>query len=147
MSILEKVIKKYRQMGLLGVFAAVFRKIFVDPLVRECKITKRRCIRYYLRKRYSYVIKKYKHYTPPVDTKGCSLEYDGVIWSMWWQGEKYCPKTIKLCLASIRKHCGSHKFILITKDNYREYINIPEDIIAKVNAGYISFTHLSDIIR
>ena len=66
---------------------------------------------------------------------------------MWWQGEENAPAIVKLCLASIRKHCGSHKFILITKDNIQEYLDLPEHIISKVNAGYISFTHLSDIVR
>ena len=66
---------------------------------------------------------------------------------MWWQGEDAAPTTVKLCFASIRRHRKSHKFIIITKDNYQEYLDLPEHIISKVNAGYISLTHLSDIIR
>ena len=66
---------------------------------------------------------------------------------MWWQGESNCPAVVKLCWASLRKHCGNHKVIIITKDNYKDYVTIPEYIISKVKAGYISFTHLSDIIR
>ena len=66
---------------------------------------------------------------------------------MWWQGEDNCPTVVKLCWASLRKHCGNHKVIIITKDNYKDYVTLPEYIISKVKAGYISFTHLSDIIR
>ena len=66
---------------------------------------------------------------------------------MWWQGEENCPKVIQLCRASLRRHCGNHKVIIITKDNYKDYVTLPEYIISKVNAGYISLTHLSDIIR
>ena len=71
----------------------------------------------------------------------------GVIWSMWWQGEENCPEVVKLCWASMRKHCGSHKLIIITKDNYQDYVTIPEYILAKVEAGSLLLAHLADIIR
>ena len=66
---------------------------------------------------------------------------------MWWQGEDNCPDVVKLCWASMRKHCGSHKLIIITKDNYQDYVTLPEHITAKFEAGFITLTHLSDIIR
>ena len=66
---------------------------------------------------------------------------------MWWQGEDSCPEVVRLCWASIRKHCGTHKLNIITKDNYQDYITLPEHIIAKVKSGAITLTHLSDIIR
>ena len=66
---------------------------------------------------------------------------------MWWQGEEDCPEVVKLCWASIRKHCGSHKLIIITKDNYQEYITLPEHVLAKAESGSICLAHLSDVIR
>ncbi len=66
---------------------------------------------------------------------------------MWWQGEENAPETVKLCLASIKKHCGSHKFVIITKNNLQKYLDLPEHILSKVNAGDISLAHLSDIVR
>mgnify|MGYP002626093199 CR=1 FL=1 len=66
---------------------------------------------------------------------------------MWWQGEDNLPAIVRLCFASMRKHCGSHRLIIITKDNYQEYITIPEHILAKVQSGSITLTYLSDIIR
>lgn len=69
------------------------------------------------------------------------------IWVMWWQGEKNMPSVIKGCLASKRKYAGEHDVKVISKDNYKKYIEIPDYILEKVNAGNLSITHLSDIIR
>ena len=42
---------------------------------------------------------------------------------------------------------NARKLILITKDNFQQYANIPEHILMKVNDGRITLTHFSDIIR
>lgn len=148
----DRIKRKYRKYGILAVLWAAVRRVLrfvfcVKPITRTYRKIKIKFIRLYLWKRYDYVIEKYKNYVPPARTSNYLLDDVGVVWSMWWQGEENVPETVKLCLASIRKHCNSHKFIIITKDNYQEYLDLPEHIISKVNAGYISLTHLSDIIR
>ena len=71
-----------------------------------------------------------------------------VAWSMWWQGEKEAPDVIKACWESKKRNLPKTvKQIVITQDNYKEYIEIPDYIMEKVNAGSIRLTHLSDIIR
>ena len=147
----DRIKRKFRKQGISGVLYATVRRIVrfvlcVDPITRICRKIKIKLLRLFLRKRYDYVIQKYKNYVPQ-RTENYLLDNTGVVWSMWWQGEENAPETVKLCLASIRKHCGVHKFVIITKDNLHEYLDLPEHITSKVEAGYISFTHLSDIIR
>lgn len=69
-------------------------------------------------------------------------------WSMWWQGEKEAPDVIKACWESKRRNLPPNvKQVIITEDNYKKYIEIPDYIMKKVNDGNIRLTHLSDIIR
>lgn len=69
-------------------------------------------------------------------------------WTCWWQGEEEAPEIVKACWRSQRKNLPvGIKHVVITKDNYGEYINLPEYILQKVMAGNITLTHLSDIIR
>lgn len=77
------------------------------------------------------------------------IQSDQVIaWSMWWQGEEDAPDIIKACWESKRENLPSNvRQIIITEKNYKEYIEIPDYIMEKVNAGSIRLTHLSDIIR
>lgn len=72
------------------------------------------------------------------------------IWSMWWQGVEALPDILKICYASHLKFFSEtedYSYVLITKDNYRQYIEVPEIIEEKLHAGIISFTHFSDLLR
>lgn len=99
----------------------------------------------YLRKNYSKVIMKYKNvdYTMLND----KISEDSDIWLFWWQGENNFPYPINLCVESIRKHAGKHKVVLITKENYKQYVNLPGYIIKKFEMGIISVASFSDILR
>lgn len=105
---------------------------------------KDRSILDWLREKYSTVIQA--HTQNPVQaapTNGTPP----AIWSVWWQGEDHAPEIVKVCFSAINKHKGSHPFRIITRDNFREYVDLPEHITRKVQDGTMSFTHFSDILR
>lgn len=72
---------------------------------------------------------------------------DAPIWFCWLQGEKNLPLIPQMCLQSIRKHANGHKVIVLTADNYKEYVKIPETLIEKYHAGRIKAAHFTDILR
>lgn len=82
-----------------------------------------------------------------VDAPQPSVQNNGPIWVLWWQGEAQAPQTVKACITSIRRHAGNHQVIVITRDNVREYAQLPDYIYVKLNAGNITLTHFSDILR
>lgn len=67
------------------------------------------------------------------------------IWCFWWQGEQKMPHVVRVCYNNIKKN--NNNVTLITQENIREIVKIPEEIYNKVSEGKISFTHLSDILR
>lgn len=69
------------------------------------------------------------------------------IWIFWWQGEEQMPPIVKACYNSVLKHANGHRVVLITKDNYKEYTNIDDNILDKLNKKYISLTVFSDVMR
>lgn len=90
--------------------------------------------------RYLYVVKSTEN-TP------ASTAFPKIIWTCWWQGEQNLPPVIKKCIASIRKHCPDFELRVISADNMHDYIELPDYILQKHKKGYISRTHLSDILR
>ena len=72
---------------------------------------------------------------------------ESTIWVCWWDGEEAMPALVKVCYKSILRHAGSHPVRLVTKYNYGDFIPIPKYIVEKVNAGIITITHFSDILR
>ncbi len=70
------------------------------------------------------------------------------VWCCWWTGEDTMPEIVKMCVNSIRASLPSNvEMVLISQDNYADYVDIPNYIIDKVNSGIINITAFSDILR
>ena len=86
----------------------------------------------------------------PSDYEYSNVNYDGKeapIWVCWLQGEDNMPLIPRLCLQSIRKHANGHKVIVLTLDNYNEYVKIPQILIEMYHSGKIKPAHFTDILR
>lgn len=81
--------------------------------------------------------------------KGGEYIKSPIVWSMWWQGENSLPDILKITYMShiqnIKKQGIDYR--LVTHENYREFVDLPEYIIEKLHNGIISFTHFSDLLR
>lgn len=77
----------------------------------------------------------------------CQLNSTDVIWVCWMQGEDNMPETIATCYKSLLRNKGDYNVRLITDSNFREYADLPDDIISKHEVGLISNTHFADVIR
>lgn len=108
-------------------------------------------VQQYLESYFSPVIDFYKNGSVnfyPIK-KGNRVE-GNIVWVCWWQGENNMPDVVRMCVNQIRTLCmqaSGVSFILITKDNYNDYIELPEFIIEKLNRGIINITAFSDILR
>lgn len=71
------------------------------------------------------------------------------IWCCWWQGEERMPELVKMCHARLKQVIPNDKaeLHLITLDNYKKYVDIPEHIVKKFDAGIITMTAMSDVLR
>lgn len=103
---------------------------------------------------YNDCIKDIKGYIETLDRK--AINYDMLIndekniysWTCWWQGEENAPEIVKACINSQRKNLPSEiQHIVITKYNYKNYIDFPNYILTKVDRGDITYTTFSDMIR
>lgn len=76
------------------------------------------------------------------------VENSRIIWIMWMQGMENAPEIIKKCYDSILKNKPeNYNVILLSDENVRDYVNLPDYIWDKYDKKIISETHLSDIIR
>ena len=74
-------------------------------------------------------------------------EFSNKIWWCWLQGEENAPNLCRICLKSVREYCPEHEIIVITENNYSDYVSFPDFIIEKYQKGFISKTHFSDLLR
>lgn len=69
------------------------------------------------------------------------------IWFFWWQGIESAPKLVQCCYKSIVANSGTYDVVLVTGDNYAQYVSLPDIVLERFQQGYISLTHISDIVR
>lgn len=72
---------------------------------------------------------------------------DAKIWFFWLQGEDNLPLLPKFCLESMRGYANGHEVVVLSADNYSQYVQIPESLIDKYRAGRIKAAHFADILR
>lgn len=96
---------------------------------------------------YYKIRKKYNKFLNKLVLNKFEKKEFNYIWVFWYQGIENAPDLVKKCINSIKKNFTDKKIILITKENFKEYIDMPEYILKKVDKGIISITHFSDIIR
>ena len=93
--------------------------------------------------------KKYKHCIDSYAAEPCvnSAKHSNKIWVCWLQGMDAAPFIIQKCYKSLRHNITGREIVLLTEENYREYISFPDYIEEKIASGAITKTHLTDLMR
>lgn len=69
------------------------------------------------------------------------------VWVCWLQGLEQAPALVQQCYRSLQKNLPDREIILLTEENYRDYITFPTHIQEKIDNGTITRTHMSDLLR
>lgn len=94
------------------------------------------------------VIRRYHINLDSLDSPGSTYRNDGPIWVMWWQGvDESTPKIVRACIDSTERHAHGRKVIIVDRQNYSRYVDLPSPISSRFQRGEITITVLSDYIR
>lgn len=69
------------------------------------------------------------------------------VWFCWLQGIENAPHIVKLCLESQKKWLKDRTFVIITADNYKKYVSLPQYIEEKYAKRIIPNALFSDLLR
>lgn len=70
------------------------------------------------------------------------------VWTCWWQGKENMPEVVDICISQMHKMLPSSITLqLITLQNYKQYVDIPDTVVQKYETGLISAAAFSDILR
>lgn len=69
------------------------------------------------------------------------------VWICWLQGVDKAPYIVQKCIKSLEENLKDRDIVILTEDNYKEYVEFPEFIKDKINKGIITRTHFSDLLR
>lgn len=139
------VIKQYTRSGVL--FFALFQILTQGTSKKSLEIVRNSVdnkVLNRLRRKYAKDALKIKSL---IDSKEYSYRKENVVWVCWFQGIENAPDVVKTCIESLRNNVHNKDIVVISSNNYREYITFPPTIQEKVDKGIISGAHLSDLLR
>jgi len=118
--------------------------VFLNFLTKKIVSLKSKLVIDYLK--CQYPLEELTHIKPSANIS--NITFDSIpVWVCWFQGYEKSPAIVKACIKSIQKNLPGYKINLITIDNFKLFVDIPDVIIDKFNKGYITRTHFSDILR
>ena len=94
-----------------------------------------------------YFWRKYKALIAAPLEKSLSSQPSKMIWTCWLQGRENAPEMVKQCLASIERYAQGYEIHLLTADNIKDYLTLPDYIWEEYQSGKMQFSHFSDIVR
>ena len=83
----------------------------------------------------------------PETVKEPTTEKKEYVWFCWLQGIDKAPDIVKACLDSQTRWLNNKEFVIITAENYKEYISLPVFITEKYAKGVIPHALFTDLIR
>lgn len=69
------------------------------------------------------------------------------VWFCWLQGISEAPALVKACLKAARREMTGREVVVVTEENYREYVALPEEIERRWRNGQIPNALFSDLLR
>ena len=83
----------------------------------------------------------------PKDKSSPTAYTNNTIWVFWAQGRDNMPPVVRACMRQIEKMKGDYQVIVLDKNSYKDFVDIPEAVLKKLEEGKITLTHFSDILR
>lgn len=75
------------------------------------------------------------------------VKHNDTVWTLWLQGEDQAPEIVRVCFESLRQHLPDKRVVVLDAHSMREVVDMPTHIVEKYEAGIISRTHFSDLLR
>lgn len=95
-----------------------------------------------LRKKYRKAVSQFQAQYEPQPR-----QQSNKVWICWLQGMENAPALVQKCYRSMQENLTDREIILLTEENYRNYVNFPRYIQEKIDSGIITKTHFSDLLR
>lgn len=139
-----KLLKQYSRAGVLAfAITQVVLLGFSKKALEILRLSVQLKIQKKLSRKYQYVLDR----CDKIDYGSLPKKQSNKVWVCWLQGIENAPLVVQKCYKSLQQHLTDREIVLLTSENIGEYATFPHYIIEKWEAGIISNTHFSDLLR
>ena len=140
-----RLVKEYARLGVLTAIGTEFVRILVarkPPKLINSVISQK--LELFLQKKYMPVLLERKAYY-----EGLTFEHkrSQFVWFCWLQGIEQAPPIVRACLASLKQNLKDREIIIVTENNWREYVELPEHIVRRWEKRQMPPALFTDLLR
>lgn len=140
-----RLVKEYARMGMLSFLGYRFIRILLSgkpPKHINSKIGSK--IIPFLQEKYAPLLLDRKSY---YQEQSLSHQRSNIVWFCWLQGLEQAPPIVKACLASLKLHLADREIKIVTEENWRDFVDLPEHIIHRWERKQIPPALFTDLLR
>ena len=139
-----KLIRKYWQSRVLSTAVMQFVMLGKSRTALEIlRLSVQMKVKKKIKKRYYTTLVKFDQtYSQDLLNKSSNK-----VWVCWFQGLEHAPSIVKKCYESLKNNLVNREIILLTAENFLDYVQFPEYIIEKWHSGIITHAHMTDLLR
>lgn len=140
-----RLVRHYSRLGLIPIIVKSFfrcllkkqsfKRIYSDVLKR---------VEPFLEQKYQPLLGERKRY---YSDQSFEHAHPSVIWFCWLQGFEQAPPIVHACYNSLKQYLPERNINLIDNNNWRDYVDLPDDIVRKWNKNEIPPANFSDLLR
>ena len=140
-----RLVREYARLGVLSAIGMEFVRILAagkPPKLINSFISQK--LEPFLQEKYKPVLLERKAYY-----EGQIFEHkrSQLVWFCWLQGIEQAPPIVKACLASLKQHLTDREIKIVTENNWREFVELPEHIVRRWEKKQIPPALFTDLLR
>ena len=140
-----RLVREYARLGVLSAIGMEFVRILAagkPPKLINSFISQK--LEPILQEKYKPVLLERKAYY-----EGQIFEHkrSQLVWFCWLQGIEQAPPIVKACFASLKQHLTDREIKIVTENNWREFVELPEHIVRRWEKKQIPPALFTDLLR
>ncbi len=144
-----RLICQYARMGVLHTAAVALARCIVNgKSLKNAYPAITRKVDDVLTRGYRHILESYADNVPhDAENGGKVHDVPKIIWTAWLQGLDNAPEIVKACWESQQTHFPDYDVRILDMNNYRQWVDLPEEITEKYRKGRIPPASFSDLLR
>lgn len=141
-----RLIVAYLRMCLLGSFVkAIWNCLLSRKSLKFAYSEIIRSVEKKLLKQYGYILDEALSHRTTTDVSFGTVPK--IVWTCWLQGMDDAPYMVKKCIESQKKALTDYEHLVLTLENYHQWVELPEYIEKKFRKGRIPRALFTDLLR
>lgn len=140
-----RLLREYSQLGVLPSLSKEFIRLLLSgkpPKLINAVISRK--LNSFLKQKYLPILLERKSFH---EVQEMEHKRSSIVWFCWLQGIDQAPQIVRACYRSLENNLVGREIRVITAENWREYVDLPDYVVGRWEKKQIPPALFSDLLR